>query len=116
MSARLRKHAQQIWHTGVAAAKPEPLVRRALADLAAELRTTTRILVLGGGKAGTAMAAAVEDALSNQLDRLEGVVNVPEESVRPLKKIRLHAARPAASNFPTPAGVAGAEEMLALAR
>ena len=29
-------------------------------------------------------------------------------------RIRLHPARPAASNFPTPAGVAGAEEMLRL--
>src|SRR5262249_57582520 len=45
-----------------------------------------------------------------------GPVNVPADAVRPLKRIRLHAARPPASNHPTSAGVAGAEEMLALLR
>ena len=112
----LRSHAQQIWHAAVAAVRPEPLVRRALADLAEPLRSAARILVLGGGKAGAAMAEAVERVLADQLDRIEGVVNVPAETVKPLTKIRLHAARPAATNFPTSEGVAGSQEMLALVK
>ena len=116
MADVLRSHAQQIWHAAVAAARPEPLVRRALADLAEPLRSASRILIMGGGKAGAAMAEAVERVLADQLDRIEGVVNVPAETIKPLKKIRLNAARPAATNFPTPEGVVGSQEMLTLAK
>jgi glycerate 2-kinase len=116
MSDELRFHARLIWQAAVDAARPEPLVRRALAELADELRAAPRILVLGAGKAGAAMAAAVEDALADRLDHIEGIVNVPADSVRPLRKIRLNAARPAATNFPTAEGVAGAVEMLRLAK
>ena len=116
MPDELRDHARRIWHVAVEAARPEPLVRRALADLTKPLRTAPRILVLGAGKAGAAMAAAVELALVDRLDRVEGIVNVPEDAVKPLKKIRLNAARPAATNFPTAEGVAGSAEMLRLAK
>ncbi len=60
------------------------------------------------------MAAGIEAGLANQLDRLSGVVNIPAESVRPLGAIRLHAARPAGSNYPTAEGVAGVRAMLDL--
>jgi len=111
-----RDHARRIWQAAVESARPEPLVQRALAEIATPLRSASRILVMGGGKAGAAMAAAVEHALADQLDRVEGIVNVPAETVRPLKKIRLNAARPAATNFPTAEGVAGSQEMLRLAK
>jgi hydroxypyruvate reductase/glycerate 2-kinase len=118
MTDILRRHAREIWQAAVDAVRPEPLVRAALAqpELAQVLHAAPRILVLGAGKAGAAMAGAVEDALTDLLDRVEGIVNVPAESVRSLRKIRLHAARPAGSNQPTAEGVAGAEEMLGLAR
>ncbi|MBI2808288.1 MAG: glycerate kinase [Planctomycetes bacterium] len=119
----LRQHARAIWDAAVDAARPEPLVRRALADLAEPLRAAPRILVLGAGKAGAAMATAVEDVLADCLNRVEGIVNVPADalrsvalSTRPLRKIRLQAARPAATNFPTAEGVVGSLEMLRLAR
>lgn len=116
----MREHARSIWQAAVDAVKPEPLVRQALADpalgIGAALRQAARILVLGTGKAGSAMSAAVEAALTDQLDRLDGLVNVPAGSLLPLKKIRLHPARPAGSNQPTADGVAGAEEILCLAR
>jgi hydroxypyruvate reductase/glycerate 2-kinase len=102
----------------VDAARPEPLIRAALADrarpFAAALAAARRILVVGAGKAGAPMAAAVEAALPDALDRLEGVVNIPDSSVRPLQRIRLHAARPSGSNQPTAAGVAGTREILDL--
>ncbi len=62
------------------------------------------------------MAAGVETALPNQLDRLAGIVNVPAETVRSLHAIRLHAARPAGTNQPTAEGVAGVRAMLDLVR
>jgi hydroxypyruvate reductase/glycerate 2-kinase len=120
MPTDLRRHARTIWDAAVEAARPEPLVRQALTDptleLATALRRAPRILVLGAGKAGAAMAEAVEQTLADHLNRIEGVVNVPAETVKPLQKIRLNAARPAATNFPTAEGVAGSEEMLRLAK
>jgi glycerate 2-kinase len=114
-SPPLREHARAIWQSAVDAVKPEPLVRAALTDLGPILRAAPRILVLGAGKAGSAMASAVETALADVLDRVDGLLNVPAGSERPLRKLRLHAARPAGSNQPTAAGVAGAVEMLRLA-
>jgi hydroxypyruvate reductase len=61
------------------------------------------------------MAAAVEDVLGPALmDRkqLTGWVNVPEDCVRPLRRIHLHGARPPGVNEPTEAGAAGAAEVL----
>lgn len=120
MNHTLQNYARAIWDAAVDAVRPEPLVRRTLTDatlgIGQAVRQSPRVLVLGGGKAGGAMAAAVEDGLADMLDRVDGIVNVPAEAVRPLRRIRLHAARPAGSNQPTADGVAGAEEMLRLAR
>lgn len=113
----LRLDARAIWQAAVDAVKPEPLVRAALSrpEVAEALAQARRILVLGGGKAGSAMSAAVEAALADRLDRIEGFVNVPAGSAVPLKRIRLHAARPAGSNHPTAEGVTGSDEILRLA-
>jgi hydroxypyruvate reductase/glycerate 2-kinase len=62
------------------------------------------------------MSAALEAALPDCLDRIEGVVNVPGGSELPLQRIQLHAARPGGSNHPTAAGVAGAQRILDLLR
>lgn len=70
---------------------------------------------MGGGKAGAAMSAALESALADFPGRIEGLVNVPAESVRPLQWIRLHAARPGGTNQPTQAGVDGCRKILDLA-
>src|SRR5207237_1259264 len=70
------------------------------------------IRVIGAGKAGAPMSEALEDLLADQLDRVEGLVNVPAESVRPLRSIQLHPARPAGTNEPTAEGVAGALQIL----
>jgi glycerate 2-kinase len=114
----LREHARAIWQAAVAVVDPFLLVRDFLInpppDLAEALAGSGRILVVGGGKAGASMAAGIETALANQLDRLSGVLNVPAETVRPLRAIRLHAARPAGSNQPTAEGVAGVKAMLDL--
>ncbi len=111
----LRDHARAIWQAAVAAVDPFTLVRDILRRPDDTLRRALdgpgRILVVGGGKAGAAMAAGVEAALADRLDRIHGVINVPADSVRSLQSIRLHAARPAGSNQPTAEGVAGTEAM-----
>jgi hydroxypyruvate reductase/glycerate 2-kinase len=114
----LCEHARAIWQAAVDAARPEPLLGHVLADpsrpLHDALAGARRILVVGAGKAGAAMSAAVEANLPAYLDRMEGVVNVPAGSVRPLRAIRLHAARPTGSNHPTAEGVAGTRRILDL--
>jgi hydroxypyruvate reductase/glycerate 2-kinase len=113
-STALRNNARSIWQAAVDAARPDLLLGRALAGLRSELAAARRILVVGAGKAGAAMSAAVEAALPDLLPRVEGVVNVPAETVRPLQAIRLHAARPAGTNQPTSEGVAGTHRILDL--
>ncbi|QVL32795.1 DUF4147 domain-containing protein [Telmatocola sphagniphila] len=118
MSQKSREQAKAIWQSGVDAVKPSRLFDEFFASqstLFNELKAADRILVVGGGKAGAAMAEALEAHLSKFLNRVEGIVNVPNESVRPLQKIRLHGARPMGSNHPTEAGVIGSREMLLLA-
>jgi hydroxypyruvate reductase/glycerate 2-kinase len=60
------------------------------------------------------MAAGLETGLGSHLDKLTGLLNVPEGSAAELRRIELHPARPAGSNHPTAAGVAGIERMLQL--
>jgi len=106
---RLRDDARAIWDAAVAAVEPGRLVRAALP----EFDLAGPILVVGGGKAGTAMAVAVEDALADRLDHVSGWVNVPAGTERRLARIVTHPARPAGSNHPAAEGVAGVAEMLA---
>ena len=109
----LRSDALTIWRAAVDAVMPRQLV----ADAVRSLNLSGRVVVVGCGKAGAEMAAGVEETLQSPraaIRGLSGLVNVPEGSSALLQHIRLHPARPAASNFPTPAGVAGAEEMLRL--
>jgi hydroxypyruvate reductase/glycerate 2-kinase len=71
--------------------------------------------VVGGGKAGAAMAQGVDAALGAVADgRLVGILNVPPCDRAAISAIRLHVARPAGTNEPTIEGVAGVEEQLAL--
>jgi hydroxypyruvate reductase len=122
----LRRDARLIWNAGLEAVRSERLVRGALGvegDVLAagperlELRGLDRIVVVGAGKAGAGMAAAVEEVLGPRLldqKRVTGWVNVPEDCVRPLGRIHLHGARPPGVNEPTAAGVAGTNQILAL--
>jgi len=120
----LRDDALNIWQTGLAAVRSDALVREnvrvsdgrlTIGDAVIELDKVRHIEVVGAGKAGAGMSAGLEAALGEPLmaqKQLSGWVHVPEDCVRPLKRIQLHAARPAGVNEPTQAGVDGAEEML----
>ncbi len=116
-----RDKARSIWQAAVDAVRPQRLIPAALggnSPLHQELAQARRLLVVGAGKAGAAMAEAVEEALPDLLDRMHGLVNVPADPSgdvgKNLRRIRLHPARPAGSNQPTAAGVAGARQIIEL--
>jgi len=126
---KLRSDALAVWRAGVDAVRSERLVEQALrvegatlvagrkSELRIALNSIRRIAVVGAGKAGAGMAAAVEEVLGEKLladKQLAGWVNVPADCVRPLKRIRLHAARPPGVNEPRPEGVIGTQEILRL--
>ena len=123
-SRNLTNTAIQIWQAGVQSVDPALLVRESveirnhclLCDgLTFPLEQLKRIVVVGGGKAGTGMAEGLEQALgSEHASRLEGWVNVPTETVKPLHSIHLHGARPTGLNEPTDAGVFGTTQILNL--
>lgn len=116
-----RATAETIWWAGVRAVQPRFCVPRFLhervqqGDPRFDFSRYQRILVVGAGKAGAAMSAALEETLLQlgvDLNRVDGWVNVPNEAVRPLRKIRLHAARPMGINEPTPEALLGAQHIL----
>ena len=120
MPGLARPHAIAIWRCALEAAAPRHFIRAVLEDASSPARAAfglaRRILVVGGGKAAGAMSAAVEEALAEYLDRVQGFVNVPDDCVRRLRKIRLHGAQPAGMNEPTREGVEGSKRMLELMR
>ena len=72
MARPLLADALAIWHAGLAAVRSDQLVRDALhvegpllvvGDDEIRLRNVRRIVVVGAGKAGAGMAAAVEEVL-----------------------------------------------------
>jgi glycerate 2-kinase len=112
-SSMSRENAMRIWQGAIDAVQPEPLVQRAV-EAEPAIRSAPRVIVVGAGKAGPGMAAGLEAALADRLERVEGLVNVPAGMSANLKRVRLHVARPQGVNEPTADGVAGAEEMLRL--
>jgi len=138
---QLRHDALAVWYAGVDAVRSDRLVRQALrvegpwlliGTQRLSLARVRRIAVVGAGKAGARMAAAIEEVLGPRwMDekQLVGWVNVPGTApesegevtgaslLNPSPcalRIRLHPARPPGVNEPTPAGAAGAQEILRL--
>lgn len=122
----LREDAVAIWQAGVDAVRSDQLVRAAVQRHGDVLRIcgqdqplqgSGRIVVVGAGKAGAGMAAGFEAAIGEDLlvsEKVSGWINVPADCVRALRKIHLHAARPAGLNEPTAEGVHGTERILSL--
>jgi len=75
-----------------------------------DLRKFRNVYVLGGGKAGGAMASALEEVLGKRLTA--GFMNVPHGDKHKTSIIKLHAA---GHPIPDEAGMAGTRQMLALA-
>lgn len=121
----LTAHALDIWKSAVDAVSSSQLVKNVLQRQGDELTVCgnrfrlsdlQRIVVVGTGKAGAGMASAVEEVLGADVvdAKVIGWVNVPADCVRELRRIRLHAARPAGVNEPTVEGVGGSLKILQL--
>jgi hydroxypyruvate reductase len=123
---QLRGDALAIWQAGLEAVRSDRLVRDrvrvdgqwlVIAEEKFDLSSIRCIAVVGAGKAGAGMAAGLEAALGAELmaqKQLTGWINVPQDCVTELDRIKLHAARPARINEPTSEGVIGAEQILKL--
>lgn len=124
-----------IWKAGVKAVAADSLVESninlleengrtelLLGDVEHDISSINRLLVVGAGKAGTAMAIGLERKWTDLVQvhpvlsriKLEGVVNVPSGTVQPLRHIELIEARPAGVNEPTDAGIVGSHRMMQL--
>ncbi|MEZ5940131.1 MAG: DUF4147 domain-containing protein [Planctomycetaceae bacterium] len=119
----LRQHVLAIWEAGVRAVDSRRLVVQSVTadsssitvgDTIWHAQSDSRVCVVGGGKAGSGMAAGLIEALgADWISRMSGWINVPagteNETCHP---IHLHAARPAGVNEPRPEGIAGTQEIL----
>jgi hydroxypyruvate reductase/glycerate 2-kinase len=122
--------AREIWWAGVRAVQPGQLIARnvrrdgdrlVIGGVALDAAALGRLVVVGAGKAGAAMAAALEAALGADLvqAKVTGWVNVPADAIAaapPTSRIQLHPARNTAANVPTAEGVAGSQKILELVR
>jgi hydroxypyruvate reductase len=103
-----RAAARAVFDSALGAGDVRPLVLRALPRV--ELPRRGRVIVVGAGKAGAAMAAAVEEALGPRVD--EGVVAVKDQHLAPTRRVRLiEAGHP----VPDERGAAAAREIVAAA-
>ena len=121
----LHDHALKIWDRALAAIDSTTLVRQSIhvdeqqvqvGSTTVALDTIERIVVVGAGKAATAMARGVIQAFENSplQSKITGWVNVPEDCIAELPQITTHPARPAHYNEPTAKGLHGTEQILDL--
>jgi hydroxypyruvate reductase len=94
--ATMRRHAEQIFQAGLRAVDPAAAVRRCcrldgerllVKGVSYDLTQFDRIFVLGAGKAGAAMAQAVEQLMGDRLT--EGLVVVKYHHLATLQKVVL---------------------------
>ena len=115
----MRQDAEQIFQAGLKAVDAEAAVLRCchlegdrllIKDKAYNLSRFDRVLVLGAGKAGARMAAAVEKVLGDRLSG--GMVTVKYEHLADVQKISLHEA---GHPIPDENGLKAARAIFALA-
>lgn len=114
--AELRQSARAIFDAAVTAVDPAEAIRRHVVREGArltigrdvvDLKGVGQIVVVGLGKAGAPMAAAVEEILGDRISR--GVVVTKYGHVQPTRTIRIHEA---GHPVPDEAGIAGAQAVL----
>lgn len=98
-----------------------------IGDDAYDMQPIDRLLIVGAGKAGAAMASGLERAVLELLGQrigatdsgakpleLYGLLNIPEGTAVPLRFIKINEARPAGVNEPTERAIEGSREILKL--
>lgn len=118
--AALRDEATAIFRAALEAVDPAAAIQRhvrregeqlRVGDYSYDLARLRRIFVLGAGKAGAPMAAAVEEILGDRITA--GLVTVKAGHGGPTRVVRIQEA---AHPVPDAAGCAGAQAVLDLAR
>ena len=116
--SKLRQDARKIFDAGLQAVDPKVAVHKYLKQESERLRVGEQtyqlsdfnnIFVVGAGKAGAPMAAAVEEALGDKLSA--GVINVKYGHTEPLNKIKINEA---GHPVPDQAGLWGTLEIVGL--
>ena len=124
MPQQIRKDAIDVWTAGLDSVRARPLVKRwikrqgdrlHIGDSSFRATDFDRVVVVGAGKAGSAMAQGLIDQLDGWRP-IVGWVNVPEGTETPCKQIVMHPARPAGVNEPTEDGVEGTRMILDMVR
>ena len=112
----LREHAEAIFRAGLRAVDPVDAIKKFVrleegvlhvASSSYTLDDFDRIYVVGGGKAGAAMAKALEDILGDRITA--GWVNVKYEHLAPTKIVTVHEA---GHPVPDEAGVSGTRKLI----
>ncbi len=115
---KLRQDALDIFRAGLQAVAPEQCIRRfvardanklIVADREYDLEQFHRVYVVGAGKAGAAMAAALEEIVGDRLT--DGIVNIKYGHTAAVKVIRINEA---GHPIPDDAGMQGARDIAAL--
>jgi glycerate 2-kinase len=118
-----RKHALQIFRAALDAADPGPAVLRFLkfdgrtltaARRKYQLSKFDRIQVIGAGKAGAAMALAVERLLGRRISG--GIVNVPDGPLHQIRSLHRIELNPSGHPIPDKRGLLGARRIAEIAR
>ncbi|MCH1493625.1 MAG: DUF4147 domain-containing protein [Rubripirellula sp.] len=119
----IRTDAIEMWTAGLDAVRALPLVKRwidrtgnrlQVGESSFQASDFDRVLVVGAGKAGSAMAQGVVEQIDGWLP-VVGWVNVPQGTEIACQDIVTHPARPAGVNEPTQEGVEGTRKILDLA-
>lgn len=114
--SKLREEALNIFKAGLQAVDPHAAILKhcsrqgdlfLISNKKYNLTDFENIYVIGAGKAGAAMATAIEDLLLSEFT--EGAINVKYGHVAPLKKIKIHEA---GHPVPDEAGVSGTQEIV----
>ncbi len=115
-----RQDALAIWNAGVDSVCPSRLMECEVRLNGHELEICDhlfsredfdRVLIIGAGKATAAITEALVDVVKNWLP-IEGWINVPDGTQRPIPGVHVHVGRPAKVNEPTKEGVFGSEKIL----
>ena len=118
----IRTDAIEMWTAGLDAVRALPLVKRwiertgdrlLIGESSFRASDFDRVLVVGAGKAGSAMAQGVAEKINGWLP-VVGWVNVPQGTEIACQNIVTHPARPAGVNEPTQEGVEGTRKILDL--
>ncbi|HYP05963.1 MAG TPA: glycerate kinase [Bryobacteraceae bacterium] len=107
----LRQHALEIFQAALAASDPAESIRRYLDDAKDRFAAYRNIWLVGGGKAGAQMAAAVEDVLGDRI--AGGAIAIKDGHAAAVRRVAL---RECSHPVPDERGVAAAREILHIAQ